>query len=1165
MGAATLEPQHIPLQGRHLIEASAGTGKTFNITRLYLRLLIEKRLDVQAILVMTFTRAATEELRGRIDQTLRQAEAEWGTLGDSDPFFKKLEQQYSREVVSPLLRNALLHLDEAAIFTIHGFCARVLKQHAFSSDVSIDIEMEADTQEYALEGLRDWFRTIAHDESYAHLLDAGWHTPDAFWDKFSTAIKSNHELRAINKEALLQRWVSAKVQVKQSLLKQEGFILEALVNNHNKVSIRTDEWATLLAWLDAKDFSVPPKPAMDFVNGNRYRNNDDLKILFQPFKDLKPQVSVKEKLAATAAACQVAQQGIEQVRKTFSLEKQKQRVMDFDDLIAVLSDRLQSETGAPLIAVLQKQYPVALVDEFQDTDRQQYAILDRLYPAQHPDLALFMIGDPKQAIYSFRGGDVFAYLQARKGADYSWQMDTNWRSVDGMVKGYNRLFWGTPLATPARTVFGYGIEYELIKSTPQASANQTPLRDTDDHRSALNYVWITPEDSAKKAVTADFRAVIARWCSVEIHRLLTTPAMLGEASLQAQDIAILVRSKTEAVEMQAALQVAGYASVYLSARDNVFSGEQAQELLLLLKGILDCENPRRLIAACSTCLMGGDAQHLAALVDDSDRLVETRYRLMMLRQQWREQGFMPMMMAVLHTDLKPPPDQHERTLTNYLHLAELLQKAAGNLRHPQQLIEWLETRTTLAVTDQEAELRLESDANLIRIITQHGAKGLEYPIVFVPFASYGKDPIKFGITTIDYYQYHDPETLDPLQMIGKDPQAQTLCQQEGFAEAIRLLYVAITRAEHRCYLCVAPFNKSENSPLAKTLNLTDSATWLAELTALTRNPDDGGLLIQVNEADIGHVPRRVTRVVDESSKATVFHGAIDKSWYLSSFSALVRNLSHTRPDKKDHDDDVPENTSITDPQPEDIRFSLAKGAHTGNLLHDALEHCDFSQPDWPAVLQDPLLRYPPLSEAEKAALAQWLQACLDTQLPAISPACSGPKLSELDWKATLRESEFYFPLSATRMRLLGQILQTHRHSDAAIELPAYPTLNGMMHGYIDLVFEFQGRFYVADYKSTHLGNHYPDYDVAALKANNEQHFYDLQYLIYCLALHRYLRSRIEDYDPAQHFGGVYYLYLRGMKPGADSGIFPAAISPELLDTLDRLFAGDRVSDQQVTA
>ena len=1157
---ASLEPQTIPLLGRHLIEASAGTGKTYNITRLYIRLLIEKALDVQSILVMTFTKAATEELRGRIDKELRLAEAHWGTLGEKDPFYAALEGKYAAEQVVPRLRHALLHLDEASIFTIHAFCARVLKQHAFSSDIAMDVEMEADTTELVLEGLRDWFRGIAHDDAYQHLMDLGWHTPAAFWDKFSRAITSDHELLLVSEKGVIEQWLPLKAAVKNELLNHEPLILERLVSAHKEVTSRTEEWAELLAWLDSPDLSEPSKTVMGFVNGNRYRGQDDLKLMFQPFKDLKDQAKQEAQRAASSEAYEAVFQGVNFVRKAFAKAKEQHGVMGFDDLITRLADRVQSPAGAPLVAQLQAQYPVALVDEFQDTDPQQYAILDGLYPKANEQQALFMIGDPKQAIYSFRGGDIFTYLQAREGADHTWHMDTNWRSVAAMVTGYNRLFWGAPLAEAARDLFGYGIDYQQVHSTVHASANKAPLSDPASDRGAMNYVWFVPEGEQTDSVTADFKQVIARWCSAEIDRLLSHPACLGAGKLQERDIAILVRTTAEAHLLQEALQAAGYASVYLSARDNLFNSAEADELLAVLKGILSCEDSRALVKACSTHLMGGDAQQLASMASDPDLLVETRYHFMALRQQWRDSGFMPMMMGIIHAHLKPPVAQHERVLTNYLHLAELLQQASGNLRHPQQLIEWLLERTRLASGGQEAELRLESDANLIRIITQHGSKGLEYPIVFIPFANYPKDPIKFKRQELEYYQFHDPVTHQPLQMIGRDPEAQRRCREEGFSEAVRLLYVAVTRAEQRCYVCAAPFNDSHHSPLGRTLKLESGEPWPAALQTLIEEDRRGSQLVIIHQADVQSVQRPALPPAADTLQAASFTGKIDRHWYLSSFTSLVRNISHSRQASKEHDDDS-SMSSMAEAESSVLQFRLPKGAHTGNLLHDILEHCDFSQPNWPLLLKDPSLQFGGLADEDQSALAEWLQGCLETELPAIAPAESGTKLSGLVWAATLRESEFYFPMNGARVQSLAQILKDHRQIDTPIELPTYQSLTGMMHGFIDLIFECEGRYYLADYKSTHLGNSLSDYNLASLKNNNEVHFYDLQYLIYSLALHRYLATRIDDYDPARHFGGVYYLYLRGMQPGSDTGIFHTQISPKLLRDLDRLFGGS-VSDSK---
>ncbi|WP_210394659.1 exodeoxyribonuclease V subunit beta [Motiliproteus sediminis] len=1177
---ARLEPAELTLTGRQLIEASAGTGKTYNITRLYIRLLLERRLTVQQLLVMTFTKAATEELRGRIDRELRNAAAHWGRLGESDPFFAAMEQRLSAAQAVPLLQSALLHLDEAAIFTIHSFSARVLKQHALASAMPMELEMEADTSAQLLEAVRDWLRGIAHGGLYQQLSERGWHTPEAFIRLFGNAIRSSAELLAAEPAQLVQAALTIKRDYRTQLLDHESELFAALIEGRNDADERQAEWVETLEWLANDDLNSIASAAKRFLHGGRFNSQkaQHLKPLLEPFKELKKTLPKLAEAAEQATIYPYLREGIAAIRSRFAASKTQLGLMDFDDLITLLSQRVVSDAGAPLVAAMRQQYPVALVDEFQDTDPHQYAILERVYrprsetvgdhasaEIQNSATALFMIGDPKQAIYSFRGGDIFTYLSARNGADDQWQMDTNWRSVPAMVAGYNRLFRGAPDAQPAAPVFGFGIDYQPVKAARAAQSSFAhlidPLPPGEPPRAALNYVWLTPAEGADgDSVTGEFRHSIASWCCSEIDRLLNSPARLGTAPtdsrvLQESDIAILVRTGTEADVMQQALLQAGYSSVYLSARDNIFDSPEASELALVLQGILAPEQSGALLAACATSLLGGDAKRLACLNGDADALVAMRYRLIALREQWQREGFIAMMMALIHDHLNPPPTRHERCLTNHIHLAELLQQASGNLRHPQQLLEWLHDQVQAAVSDTQAELRLESDANLIRIVTQHGSKGLEYPVVFVPFANYPKEPLKFGNRKQEFLSYHHPDSGAALQMIGRTPEAEQRATDEAYAEAIRLLYVAVTRAEQRCYLCCAPFNNSAASPLARALGcgsrVAGEPNWPQLLAEQLAGDSEACALISLR-AEGWPSPQGPQRG-DGSPPTNVaqFSRHIDRDWRLSSFSALTRNLGHARRDRKDHDDDQTGAAVVEVELP--LRFRLPKGAHAGNLLHDVLEHTDFSAPRWAEVLRDPLLRFGQLAETEQPLLQQWLQACVETELPAIG-AGTALRLAELNWPATLREAEFYFPLGGLNLDQLALLLARHRGTESALQLPGSARLRGMMHGFIDLIFEHRGRYYLADYKSTHLGNSLTDYGYAALKANNEAHFYDLQYLIYAVALHRYLRDRVADYDPGCHFGGVYYLYLRGMQPGSDSGVFHCALEPPLLNDLDALFA-----------
>ncbi|WAJ71456.1 exodeoxyribonuclease V subunit beta [Catenovulum adriaticum] len=1230
---AILAPSELPLQGRHLIEASAGTGKTFNITRLYLRFLIEKQLSVQQILVMTFTKAATQELKARIDKELRNALNNWGNLGQSDPFFASMEQKYPADRVKPILKLALLDLDEAAIFTIHGFCNRVLSQQAFASGIDFDTKMEADTSELLLTAAQDWLRKINQNEAeFALLQQNNWHTPEQFLKHFSNAIRQNEVLTAVDESKVAQGQQLAlstyahacyvqKQAIKKDLCAEQDAVFEALVTHHKDKDLRLDEWFQLLNWLDSDSSELAPKAAGDFINGNRYRGNAFLKSLFEPFKQLREQVkkdiskleSKVQQQRESVPICQLVLQGIYQIKQAFIVAKQQNSLMDFDDLIVQLSELLQAEKQVannpnetthiaesascankaqlkPLTCALNTLFPVALVDEFQDTDAAQYQILDCLYPKSDIQHCLMMIGDPKQAIYGFRGGDIFTYLKARDAADFKWVMDTNWRSMAGVVTGYNRLFWGGPLNQNAQSVFGYGIDYENIHSTPKAAANKRPLTDENQSFGAINYVYLDsvakPTGSKGNATKEDYCQSLSTWCANEIIRLLTQ-AKLGDALIKQQDIAVLVKTGREAEFIKQALANAGLSAVYLSDRANLFLSEQAKEIEYVLTALLEVENESLLIRALSTRLFGFNAEQLAKFqhAEYQDEWEAALNTAIELKQLWQYKGVMAMLMHLIHHYYQPLSHQHERELTNMIHLAELLQQATRQYKHPQQLVKWY--RQQREYGHNEAEQRLESEANLIRIITQHSSKGLEYPVVFIPFASIYSDPSKIGSQTKQFFTYYDESLKKSVHQIGADQSVIAKVTEQGIAESIRLLYVAVTRAEHRCYLGIAPFEQSEYSALAKTLQLKNAQAWPDYLKALVETSHHSSQLIELSP-EFETLQYTANDVPDENIQAQIFNTKINDNWSLYSFSKITRNAhasvsikDYERQDEAAHllaaDTQATPNLPINDElnlteqstlnpdiSPDAFRFTLAKGASTGNLLHDILEYTDFSEPDWQSSITEPVSRFGQLDDEQQNELIAWLNSVLHTQLPVIEPETQRFCLADLRREQTLREAEFYFPLSQSQTGLLMKVLKQHRKQNQAIYLPTASELDGMMHGFIDLIFEFNGRYYVADYKSTHLGYQVEDYNPEALTLNNQQHFYDLQYLIYCLALHRYLTKRLDDYQPELHFGGVYYLYLRGMAQSNNQpyGVYHSAISCELLTELEQVFSNDYLKNEQ---
>jgi exodeoxyribonuclease V beta subunit len=1278
-----LDPLNLELNCRHLIEASAGTGKTFNITRLYARLILEKKLSVQEILVMTYTRAATEEIKGRVAAFLLEIHSEWHTDAPSE-FTQTLVERVGLEEGDALLTAALLSLDEASIFTIHGFCQRVLKQFAVSLNADLELELVTDSTELMMQGVQDYLRvTTKNEESFTLLASKNWHIPDNFFNEFRAAISSDLVLTQVtmaqvqlDESANLARQLLEQADLIQTLLSElrqnQTLLFDAAVVGHKEEAKRTQEWYVLIGWfeqvltyiqrhaggdeapsddnsadnetgqqatdlagsnqVDLLQLLTMPQEVGDFINGNRFRSSPEAKVILEPLKllrlDIKKWIDGSTKQldenAQLIAVLAVVKHGIYAIRERVEEAKKKAHVVLFDDLISVFSNALQSQ-GPNLLDSIRKQFPVALVDEFQDTDRHQYQILDLLYPKADKNSLLLMIGDPKQAIYGFRGGDIFVYLAAKQDADHVWLMDTNWRSSAQMVTGYNRLFWGHSLQQKqARSVFGFDIDYEIIKSTPQSKAADSPLFDPEGLRTAMTYMLASDgieissgTDNAKRK-KIELEQQVLDWTALEIMRLLSH-AKIGDSNVVPADIAVLVKDRVEATLVKSSLDAVGLTSVYLSDKTALFSTPQATELYRVLDAILHSTNRSTLVAGANSSLLTSFisintsvSEHQKVMAELHADLMHPEWEKLVvacfeLKEKWAKLGVFSLLLSLIKENYAPQTSA-ERSLTNMMHLAEAMAKNAVLNKLPEQQLAWLSHQIFDHVADEEVQLRLESDANLIKIVTQHGSKGLEYPIVFVPFGNKYKDPRKRKLSTIQHFKYQHMQSAQSIYQLGATHASLDEYAKQDHAEKIRLMYVAVTRAEHRCYLgLVNDISNNEsalNSALGipkETLNECKSQeaahakvldwmnTHVFELDC--KSSIDGTLYSNSSAVNVDIMPV-VSNKYQGVAEAVIppFEDAKlakRSAWIISSFSNLSRfhksdsngyydvaspnQISlHAIETADEHEvvsvdlssDGYPEqaleNTSTSSSA---IRYQLEKGADTGNLLHDILQQVDFQSPDWDSAAVVALSKYKALDNNEVTAVYEWLDSCLKT--PLIGNFC----LSDLPVKQTLREAEFYFPMPQLKVRHVAKVLQQYRKhlqknkgwSALSISMADIPELSGMMHGFIDLIFEHDGKYYVADYKSTHLGNSAIDYHTEKLHKNNQHHLYDLQYLLYSLALHKYLKQQLSDYSFEIHFGGVFYLYLRGMSPeskiaGGSSGVFFDKVDPHYIDLLEELFS-----------
>lgn len=1191
-----LDAKTITLQGRHIIEASAGTGKTFNITELYLRLLVEKRLLPSQILVMTFTKDATQEIIGRVEAKIRdvlenisEGKEVKVSIKGQETLIQKSDENYKH------LKRSLLEIDEAAIFTIHGFCKKVLSEQAFASGMEMDVSMEVDTSDILQKVVEDFFRKHINKNktNFEYLQAYKLHTPDIFLDKLRNLVRSSYEILADTFERETEKLAKEKQQVFVNLEANKSFIFESLIIKHKDKNKRIEEWQIIENWANDSQLSLMPKEVSAFINGNRYRGRDDIAEVFEEIKALKDKYSkIKDidEYKKQFDAAQFIKQACLKIRQDFAKAKEQKGVLDFDDLITKLCHSVKKSPD--LVKTLQPQYPVALIDEFQDTDAEQYQILDTIYLQSNKlphkssadtsssqrgidDLLLLMIGDPKQAIYGFRGGDIFTYLKAKDSCstDNQWSMDTNWRSTSEMIKAYNRLFYKQDYQPEEEgqvgaNIFSDGIGYQLVKASPNADKK---AKDFDDNLKPINYFYYQMAEDDNKS---DIDNNLSAWTANEIVRLLNSKKVVES------DIAILVENGKQAKVIQKALQAKKLSSVYLSQRDNVYHSQEATEILALMEGINDLENKSMLKRALSTSLLGGRANKFISYIDENDVSAwdEEIEKAKSLRQQWHKYGFMAFIMQVIHQNFTQRSDSKERVITNILHLAELIKVAENKYKHPNQLIKWYRQQLNSTATS-EGELRLESDDNLIKIITIHGSKGLEYSVVFIPFASYVS---KKKFEASDFSKYYDKHLKQTVYKIGKDDSIKPQIENEVIEELMRLFYVAVTRAEHRCYIGVAKYQDKKSdisfrSPLARFLDYQKDDNWLEKIQNITANPANQSSLIDVATSHCYESENLITNDqfdhdALQNLKANDINKLANDNWEMLSFSKISKSKSQNIALEKENDES--EDDSAQKSQQElEFRFTAPKGADIGNILHNVLEHTDFSLGKIDNnLLQEQMDRYKVVATEDFDKLKVWLEECLvapisfsvNTKAGVITSGLTTEStddsksfcLKDIPNTKTLKEAEFYFPIANENLykKNIIKILAEYRNQSIDHDEFASQKIFGMLHGFIDLIFEYDGKFYVTDYKSNYLGSTLEDYNQAAMSEKNQSSFYDLQYLIYSVALNKYLRQNIENYNYEKHFGGVYYFYLRGMKDGY--GVYRARPTLEIINKIANLFNGD---------
>ncbi len=1233
MSERTLKPLDTPLAGTHLIEASAGTGKTYTITTLLLRLLLEQGRTIDQVLVVTFTRAATAELRDRVRERLRAARAAFAdpAVKSEDALLAAIVARVDAAEGLARTTRALQSFDQANISTIHGFCQRMLQENAFESGAPFRTELVGDDRALRREVLQDWWARTLHDapEALVRHLTRAW--PVARLGKLvdkavgapDAVIVPGREADALPDAAALEAavatfeaawsqtaaiWAEAEAQVRRIILEQK--VLHGGSYRADRLEGYLDALGEGLSGesraLTSKEVAPFERFAASTLAAKTKTGDPPRHPLFDAM-DALLEANGALVLGLEEAGQRLVVDLVHEAREEVVRRKREQGVWSFDDLLVQLRDALREGPECALARAIRRRLPVALIDEFQDTDPVQYAVFRTVW-AGRADTSLFLIGDPKQAIYAFRGADIFAYLAARgDAAEHTWTMKTNWRSDPGVLAAVQAVFQrGTdPFVLPA-------IPFVEVDARPGAEDRRA------DGAPALVVNFLEREGRTgrggyKNSIINEHARLPERvaWRVLAILRgaVRLLDKQGAERPVREGQIAVLVRTGDQARAVQAALRAVRVPSV-LQTDESVFGAPCAGWLRALLRAVSDPGDTRGVRTALATPLWGLSAAAILALQRDEAGWEAALARLKTWRELWTERGFMAAFRRML-SDLGATGrvlswPGGERTMTDLLHLAELLQAAAttGN-RTPDALLRWFEDVVgdpNRRDEDEAARLRLESDAEAVQIVTMHKSKGLEYPVVLCPYL-HGNGGLRAD--DAEALRYHDPAhgdrlTLD-LRPADDADKAAALerGQLEAMAEGLRLLYVALTRARHRCEVFWLSTRDAAGSPLgyllhpastpgdrreatrARIAKLTD-AQMLEELGALAASTG-GELAVNILQDES---PAPWVSGLEDPPALTARHPRrVGRGWSTASFSRLAAAGDGPAParvaedEARDHDEraDAPVEAAAGARAPVPLD-GFARGPRAGNLLHDVLEHADFQ---WPAGGEDlrrltarQLRTYGQDAETWTTPLTAALQGVLETPMVDDVGLPRGgepaPRLCDLARAERISEMEFILPVAhggdarALTPGRLADALAAHPGPGLPPDYPEavrrmrFREVQGWMRGFVDLVFTWRGRWYVVDYKSNHLGPRADDYGRAGMAHAMAHHHYILQYHLYCVALHRALQRRVEGYAAETHFGGVLYLFLRGMAPGhaPGTGVFGDRPPPALLEALSRVLAGE---------
>ncbi len=1138
--------EHAFQKGASLIEASAGTGKTFSIAMLVVRLVVEKAIPIEEILVVTFTNAATEELRDRVRARLVDARAvllgqvsaktlakdktlrDWSEKLAQGGYQDDQGAVVTTAVALERLAKALADVDQASIYTIHSFCQSVIKAYPLESGQSFKIELTSDISKRKDQVLQDFWRRNFYERSEAEvaLLLSQFKTPAELADILS--VVKHPDIRVEPAVMPLNELLIAMLPVKQQVT--------AWVSEHHSELNEFVDAAIREGWLYADAPStvatnwanVFEQPTVFFDHFSKdafkkthlHRVDEKLTSLNLPQQTL---TELKEKLTALRISIQQAllSDYFSQLEKTLTQQNQ----MSFDSLIFNLANALKGDKSTFLKEQVQAKYQAALIDEFQDTDADQWYIFSSFFVAPKPQPAthyLYLIGDPKQAIYKFRGADIYAYLAASKACDQHYTLDTNWRSVPNMVTAVNDLFKNHDNPFNMQE-----LAFRPVEAGRTGKEEEPAMHWWQMPTQANNKPWNMPE------ATSQIQAMVIQ----QIEQMLADGAT-------PKDFAVLVRSNKSAEVYQQVLATAKIPAV-IKTTATVFASAEANELLTVMHALAEPNDTRKAKQALAISWFAKNGNTLYDTLN-SNAFESWLDSLTLHHQIWQQKSFIAALVGLMESwqveqNLAQYPNGARR-ITNLLHLAELVQKAAlSEHLSMTKTLGFLARQITTGMSNDEVGIRLETDAEAVQIITMHSAKGLQYRYVFCPELW-----LESELKNTKVVKLHEDGKIVVDLGSSEFDRRKKQALEEVKAEDLRIAYVALTRAEEKTFAVWGTALKGyDKSPLGYLLQKAEPPTGDAHCHHFS-----------VGTSQLTHQPS--TDTPDYQAKAFT-RPFIDKRHRLFSFSGLIKHLEQETPVDKSDETDHDALALLLANKAQTAR--LPKGSAFGTLVHDLLEVTAFdtlaeqgidpAKRDEIAAKQG--VKWQAIGRTETEQHTDFDEMMRKIVTTPLESQNGNFTLAQIPAEHCLKEMGFYYAVKPSQTAQINALL-------TASDVPFMPLgakdMAGHLNGFVDLIVMYQNKFYVMDYKTNFLGNAASDYSKEAMAQEMTHHVYGLQFMLYTLALHQYLKHRVTDYDYETHFGGVKYLFVRGMDgKSSDYGVYDYRPDIALITALEAILLG----------